>query len=122
MSTLQERLRNYDEERVYARLGADVVMHEAADRLDDLEREVEALRNDFAALQHAIVGDTGASAILTVEALRADAERYRLLRSQAYEAVIPHGGTLSGKRTAWITKMYAGDSFDAAIDAARSKT
>jgi hypothetical protein len=53
-----------------------------------------------------------------IEALEKDAARYRLLRSEAYEAVIPHGGRLDGKRTAWITKLHPGDSFDAAIDAA----
>jgi hypothetical protein len=50
--------------------------------------------------------------------LRKDAERYRFLRDEAYEAVIPHGGKLNGSRTAWIPKMHPGPSFDAAIDAA----
>lgn len=56
--------------------------------------------------------------LLEVPDCSKDAERYRFLRNEAYEAVIPHGGTLLGKRTAWITKLHAGETFDAAIDAA----
>lgn len=51
-----------------------------------------------------------------------DAERYRFLRNEAYEAVVPHGAKIDGKRTAWITKLHSGDSFDSAIDAALSAT
>ena len=47
-----------------------------------------------------------------------DAMRYRLLKSEAYEAVVPHGNTLGGFRTAWITKLHPGEDFDAAIDEA----
>lgn len=47
-----------------------------------------------------------------------DAERYRFLRDEAYDAVIPHGQMLMGVRTAWITKLHPGETFDAAIDAA----
>lgn len=53
--------------------------------------------------------------------LQEDAARYEFLRKEAYEAVIPHGNKLNGKRTAWITKLHAGETFDAAIDAARQK-
>ncbi len=91
VSTLQERLRDSSGAWIHG-----LYDHEAADRLDELEREVEALR--------------------------VDAERYRELRLGAYECVIPHGNTIDGKRTAWITKLYPGDSFDAAIDAARGKS
>lgn len=89
--------------------------------------EVERLRAENAELRqweetHISVRrrDTQALAELRrkVEALEEGAARYRLLRSEAYEAVIPHGGRLDGKRTAWITKLHPGDSFDAAIDAA----
>lgn len=55
-----------------------------------------------------------------LEALRADAARYRFLKVEAYEAVIPHGNTLNGRRTAWITKLHPGATFEAAIDAAIS--
>lgn len=48
-----------------------------------------------------------------------DAERYRFLRAEAYEAVVPHGGTVDGKRTAWIVKLHAGATYDSAVDAAR---
>lgn len=46
------------------------------------QAECERLRADFSALQHALVGDTGASAILSVERLRADAERLDWLESE----------------------------------------
>lgn len=52
------------------------------------------------------------------DSLRQDAERYRWLRAEAYEAVVPHGNRLNGQRTAWITKLHPGPTFDAAIDAA----
>lgn len=52
------------------------------------------------------------------DSLRQDAERYRWLRAEAYEAVVPHGNRLNGQRTAWITKLHPGQTFDAAIDAA----
>ena len=52
------------------------------------------------------------------DALRQDAERYRWLRAEAYETVVPHGNRLNGQRTAWITKLHPGQTFDAAIDAA----
>lgn len=52
------------------------------------------------------------------ERLREDSERYRFLRTEAYECVIPHGNKLAGKRSAWITKLHPGATFDAAIDAA----
>ena len=39
--------------------------------LADAAAEITRLRADFAALQHALVGDTGASAILTAQRLRA---------------------------------------------------
>lgn len=42
------------------------------DERDKLRAELASVRADFSALQHAIVGDTGVSAILTVEKLRAD--------------------------------------------------
>jgi len=47
-----------------------------------------------------------------------DAARYRFLRDEAYEAVIPHGGNIDGSRTAWIPKMHPGATFDSAIDLA----
>lgn len=69
------------------------------------------------------VGDNGKrmqpELVEYLKALKLDADRYQLLRAEAYEAVIPHGGKLGGSRTAWITKMHPGPSFDAAIDAAR---
>ena len=54
-----------------------------------LRREHEALRADFTALQRAIVGDTAASAMLTVERLQEDAERYLLLRDGPLEHWTP---------------------------------
>jgi len=47
-----------------------------------------------------------------------DAERYRFLKSEAYEVIIPHGSSINGCRTAWITKLHPGGNFDVAIDAA----
>ena len=52
------------------------------------------------------------------DSLRQDAERYRWLRAEAYEAVVPHGNRLNGQRKAWITQLHPGPTFDAAIDAA----
>jgi hypothetical protein len=51
----------------------------------DAAEEIRELRANFAALQHAIVGDTGASAILTAERLRAElaASREREARMRA---------------------------------------
>ena len=40
-----------------------------------------SLQQDFAALQKAIIGDTGKSAILELEKLKKDATRYRFLRA-----------------------------------------
>ena len=57
-----------------------------------------------------------------LDALRADAARYRWLRNEAYECVVPHGNTVLGKRTGWITKIHPGISYDAAIDAAIKET
>lgn len=48
----------------------------------NLERDLAAARADFAALQHALVGDTGASAILTATALRQ--------RNEVLEEVLQH--------------------------------
>jgi multidrug resistance efflux pump len=39
-----------------------------------------SLQQDFAALQKAIIGDTGKSAILELDKLKRDANRYRFLR------------------------------------------
>lgn len=99
----------------------------AKETIAELEAECERLRADFSALQHAIVGDTGASAILTVERLRADAERYRWLRDPTTDVAL-----VLDKRTGWVpedesvpgvggyhTYEYrAGEELDAAIDAA----
>ena len=57
-----------------------------------------------------------------LDALRADAARYRWLRNEAYECVVPHGNTVLGKRTGWITKIHPGISYDDAIDAAIKET
>lgn len=46
-------------------------------RAPDMAAELATLRADFAALQHALIGDTGASAILTAANLRAEVERLR---------------------------------------------
>lgn len=78
--------------------------------------QVETLRSDFAALQHAIVGDTGASAIVTVEALRADAKRYRWLRDIS---VPPHNFYLSVP-IEFDGVKYSRAEVDATIDAARA--
>ncbi len=40
-----------------------------------------SLQQDFAALQKAIIGDTGKSAILELDKLKRDANRYRFLRT-----------------------------------------
>jgi hypothetical protein len=60
-------------------VGAATLEYVHADFARHLERELTAaraelanLRNDWNALQHAIVGDTGASAMLTVEKMRAE--------------------------------------------------
>lgn len=56
-----------------------------------------------------------------VAELEADAARWRYLRGEFYEAVIPHGGKLNGHRTAWIPRfvpLVPGEGIDAAIDAA----
>ena len=49
----------------------------------DAAEEIRELRANFAALQHAIVGDTGASAILTAERLRAELDEWEKLRDPA---------------------------------------
>ena len=54
------------------------------------------------------------------DALLADAERYRFLKSDAYECVLPFGQTIHGSRTGWITHIHPGATFDEAIDAARA--
>lgn len=120
---LQERLRGLrgDLRTSSVSFGVAIaVAQEAADRIDALERESAALRNDFNALQHAIVGDTGASAILTVEALRVDAERYRWLRDKAdadngHPYATIHKANDWGK---WFNTWECGEGLDAAIDAA----
>jgi hypothetical protein len=45
------------------------------------QREAAEWRQNFTALQMALVGDTGASGITVAAALRKDAERYRWLRA-----------------------------------------
>lgn len=47
---------------------------------DKANREAREWRENFATLQRALVGDTGASGIEVAHALRKDAERYRRLR------------------------------------------
>ncbi len=83
--------------------------------LQTLVEERDALRSDFAALQHALVGNTGASAILTAERLRSelaearrDAARYRHLRDVAW-----HSGSLI-----FYAERYGPEDWDAHIDAA----
>ncbi len=60
-----------------------------------------------------------------VAELEADAARWRYLRGEFYEAVIPHGNKLNGHRTAWIPRfvpLVPGEGIDAAIDAAMKET
>lgn len=52
----------------------------------DAAEEIRELRANFAALQHAIVGDTGASAILTAERLRAELAACREREARMREA------------------------------------
>lgn len=47
------------------------LLDEAADRIEALQRERDESRRDHTALQRAIVGDTGDSAILTAQRMRA---------------------------------------------------
>jgi multidrug resistance efflux pump len=56
--------------------------------IDRLKQELAAhkarqssLQQDFAALQKAIIGGTGKSAILELDKLKRDADRYRFLRT-----------------------------------------
>lgn len=50
--------------------------------VERLQRSLANVQSDFTALQRALVGNTGASAITVAKTLRADAERYRWLREQ----------------------------------------
>ena len=50
------------------------------------QREAEQWRQNFDALQRALVGETGASGIEVAHALRKGAERYRWLRDNACTA------------------------------------
>lgn len=89
MSDLVERLRKHDDDRLYRE--ADELMSEAADELTRLRAEVEALR--------------------------ADAERYKFLRDD----FSPMGINIDGNH-AWAYRRNAtlrGPNLDAAIDAAR---
>jgi hypothetical protein len=72
------------------------------------QREAMEWRQNFDALQTALVGKTGASGIQVAHALRKDAERYRFLRAVDH---IP------------ISPQAARDpvAYDAAIDAAMAK-
>lgn len=90
------------------------------DQYADDQTELSELRLQLIAS----VGEALA-ALGRVAELEKDAARYRHVRDGAYVCVIPHGRTLNGRRTAWITLMYPEvdvNSYDAAIDAARGIT
>ena len=53
-----------------------------------------------------------------VEALRADAERYRWLRAECEK----HGGLTIAKEGSWELNPWSGDDPDRAIDTARAST
>lgn len=73
---------------------------------------------------HAYAATCTAVLSARVAELEADAARWRYLRGEFYEAVIPHGGKLNGHRTAWILRfvpLVPGEGIDAA-DAAMKET
>jgi len=72
------------------------------DQLAAARAELTNLRNDWNALQHAIVGDTGASAILTVERMRAEIERaMRVVEAVQKYAVIEYPEGLATAMREW---------------------
>lgn len=74
-------------------------------------RHAAEWRENFQALQHALVGETGASGIEVAHALRKDAERYRWLRhGDNDDACIE---VANGFADAWLLR---GEKLDAAID------
>lgn len=100
------------------------------------DAEIAALRADFTALQRAIVGDTGASAILEagrlreeVAGLREDAERYRWLRDKLSRIAVRVNVAWDAEQaettkieSLWVMEHFRAtdpESTDAAIDAAR---
>lgn len=106
-----------------------VCLNKANSQAEHFEREwylrgdeIERLRADFSALQHAIVGDTGASAILTVERLRAEAERLDWLIANS-DATICNAGP-NGPYHVWFRHRSIWTdghlTARAAIDAARA--
>ena len=76
------------------------------------DQQLQSLRN---------MGNEFEDAADEIDALRVDADRYRWLRADAYECVVPHGNQVRGSRTGWITHIHPGSSFDSAIDAARTQ-
>lgn len=98
--------------------------------VDDIQTDAyaEGRRDEQAELSSVLPGTTymdppdgGAPTILEqLQRQAKDARRYLWLRQRMYEAVIPHGNTLNGRRTAWIGKFVplAGNGVDDAIDAA----
>lgn len=59
---------------------------------DKANREAREWRENFAALQRALVGETGASGIEVAHALRKDAERYRWLAARLLAADFDYNG------------------------------
>jgi len=66
-----------DDDALEAAELADMQADELNDRIEALERELAAAKADFSALQHALVGDTGKSAILEAGRLRTQVEALR---------------------------------------------
>ncbi len=75
-AALKERERELQQEEEEAE-AAMTLLRKRTEERDAARAELANLRNDWSALQHAIVGDTGASAMLTVERMRAELERAR---------------------------------------------
>jgi len=80
---------------------------------DKANREAREWRENFATLQRALVGDTGASGIEVAHALRKDAERYRWLRhgdndervmafAENGDPYLPRNGNLDKAVDHWI--------------------
>ena len=77
------------------------------------QREAAEWRQNFEALQRALVGDTGSSGITVAAALRKDAGRYRWLREREVE--IRRYATVGQRASERLD-----DQIDAAVEEARA--
>jgi glycine/D-amino acid oxidase-like deaminating enzyme len=105
MSDLVKRLRRAKGSELLPKIllghkNAEIACLEAADRIEELEREVANWREDFRALEKAVVGDTGMSAMLVAtqaklfkpRALRAEAQlaAEKALADRLYDCLVEH--------------------------------